>query len=110
MKTRDILPPRLLVFMMVGFIGGCGFWESIGFPDYGTTRADRVCHPFGGCSQGRWVPIESAQADLLDPEVSYQNCAQQADRGREDGWWRRSVARGLEIGECMEDSGFRLKQ
>ena len=110
MRIIDIWQPGLMVLTLVGFLGGCGFWESVGFPDYSTARADRVCHPFGACSQGRWVPIESAQAHSLDPEVSYQSCTQQVDRGRDDGWWKKSVARGLEIGECMEDSGFRLKQ
>ena len=110
MGTKAFWQSRLMIVIMVGFVGGCGFWESIGHPDYGFSRADRVCHPYGGCSQGRWVPIESAQADHLDPEFSYQTCTKQVDRGRDDGWWRGSVTRGLEIGECMKVSGFLLKQ
>lgn len=109
MKRRLILL-GVLVAMMVTSLSGCAIWESNGHPDYQSTRADYLCHPYGNCSGGNWVPLDPLKSDQPETATAYALCTQEIDRGHEDGWWRESVTRGLEIGECMQQLGFRLQE
>ena len=97
------------VFLLVAFfcLGGCGLWDSYLHPDYGPSRADRLCHPYGDCSQGTWVPIDGSSKDST---IAKTQCHEEAYKNHGNGWWGDSVARGLEIGSCMEKKGFTLQQ
>jgi len=97
------------LFLLVVFfwLGGCSIWNSYLQPDYGPTRADRVCHPYGDCSQGTWVAIDGAPKDSIEAKVL---CHEEVGQRYGNGWWNDSVTRGLAIGTCMEKKGFTLQQ
>ena len=88
------------LFLLVAFfwLGGGNFWNSYLHPDYGSFRADRLCHPYGDCSQGTWVAMDGS---VKDPTEAKTQCHEAVEH-HGNGWWDDSVARGLEIGTCME--------
>ena len=88
-------------------LGGCSIWESYSHPDYGSTRADRICHPYGDCMQGVWVSNGWAETD---PAEARLQCIEEVAESHGNGWLKNSVTHGLEIGECMEKRGYTLKQ
>ena len=96
------------LFLLVAFfwLGGCNFWNSYLHPDYGPTRADRLCHPYGDCSQGTWVAVNGSDKDLTEAKTQ----CHEDDRRYGNEWWNDSVARGLEIRSCMEKNGYILQQ
>jgi hypothetical protein len=96
------------LFLLVAFfwVGGCNFWNSYLHPDYGPSRADRLCHPYGDCSQGTWVAMDGS---VKDPTEAKTQC-HEAVQHHGNGWWDDSVSRGLEIGTCMEKKGYILQQ
>ncbi|MCA9460690.1 MAG: hypothetical protein KC590_01035 [Nitrospira sp.] len=97
-----------VVILALG-VGGCAIWESNRHPDYQSTRAAYICHPYGNCYQGQWGPVDSLGTDQPEATVSHSVCRQEIDRGHEeDVWWDKSVTRGLEIETCMLQKGFRL--
>lgn len=100
----------VLVIVIFGCLGGCGIWGSNLHPDHQSTRADYVCHPYGNCSYGHWVPMDLMTTNQPDAMTSYALCTQEIDRGHEHVWWKDSVTRGIDIAECMEQLGFRLQQ
>ena len=106
-KVSDM---RLFVIFLAVGLGGCGVWDSNLHPDYQSTRADYICHPYGDCSYGRWVPVDPKTTDPADAMTSRVFCMQEIDRSHENAWWKDSVTRGVDIGECMEQRGFRLQQ
>lgn len=93
----------LLVFLG---LGGCSLWNGYLAPDYESSRADQLCHPYGQCSQGTWVASEGA---TQDPAVAKVQCQEAVDQRYRNKWWADSVARGLEIGNCMEEKGYTLR-
>lgn len=94
----------VIMLLMTFWLGGCSIWNAYLDPDYKSTRADRLCHPYGECSQGTWVTGTGK-----DATVAKVQCQEAVDRSG-NGWWADSVARGLEIGRCMEKQGFTLQQ
>ena len=106
---RHIIMRLLVVFLAVG-LGGCGVWGFNLQPDHQSTRADYICHPYGDCSYGHWVPVAPGITDPADAMTSRVFCMQEIDRSHENAWWKDSVTRGVNIGECMEQRGFRLQQ
>lgn len=86
---------------------GCSIWESYPHPDYSSSRADRICHPYGDCSQGEWV---SKDGIGMDPAEARRQCVAQVAENHGNGWLKNSVTNGLEVGECMEKKGFVLRQ
>ena len=113
MDSSINLRPRPITYFIAFLalnVGGCGIWESNLHPDYRSTRADYICHPYGDCSSGKWVPMGSWKTEQPEASASHALCAQEIDRGHDNMWWKESVTRGLEIGECMEQLGFRLQQ
>ena len=100
---------RTSLFILAVFflLSGCGIWNAALDPDYKSSRADRLCHPYGECSQGTWV---ADAGTVQDPNVAKRECHETVDRNNGDEWWTESVARGLEIGRCMENKGFILQQ
>jgi hypothetical protein len=86
---------------------GCSIWNSYPHPDYSSSRADRICHPYGDCSQGEWVEKFESGTSSVDAQLE---CIAQIDQSRGNGWWKNSVTHGLEIGECMEKKGYVLRQ
>jgi len=94
----------LLVFL---WLGGCGIWNGYLDPDYESSRADRLCHPYGQCSQGIWIAGEGATQDSAVAKVQ---CQEEVDQRYRNQWWADSVARGLEVGSCMEGKGYTLRQ
>lgn len=92
--------------LMWFLLGGCGIWESYSHPDYDSSRAERICHPYGDCSQGEWVPDDWAEIDSTEARLQ---CVKQVDGRYGNGWFEHSVSHGLEIGECMEKKGFLLR-
>ena len=103
-----IVEEKCLFLLVVFFwLGGCSLWNSYLHPDYKSTRADRLCHPYGDCSQGTWVASDGSAKDSTEAKTQ---CHGEADQSYGNGWWADSVARGLEIGSCMEKKGFSLKQ
>ncbi len=97
----------LLISLSLFFLSGCSIWESYSHPDYGSTRADRICHPYGDCSQGEWVSKDGTGTDATEAQLQ---CVAQVSRSHGNGWWKNSVTHGMEIGECMEKRGYVLKQ
>ena len=107
-KYRAIIQGRCALILLLFFgLGGCSLWNGYVDPNYGSSRADRLCHPYGQCSQGSWVAIEGA---ARDPLVVQAECEKGVDQRYGKDWWENSVARGLEIGTCMEQQGFILRQ
>jgi hypothetical protein len=47
---------------------------------------------------------------LQKTQPAKRQCNGEADQSYGNGWWEDSVARGLEIGACMEKKGFTLQQ
>lgn len=97
------------VFLFVVFFGlsGCSLWNSYLDPDYQSSRAERVCHPYGECLQGTWVAVNESDQDAT---IAKTQCTEAVDQRYGNGWWTDSVARGLEIGKCLESKGYRLQQ
>jgi hypothetical protein len=96
-----------MVGLSLCLLGGCSIWESYPHPDYDSTRADRICHPYGDCSQGEWVSKDGAGTDSAEARLQ---CVAQVTESHGNGWWENSVTHGLEIGECMEKKGYVLRQ
>jgi hypothetical protein len=88
-------------------LGGCGIWESYSHPDYDSSRAERICHPYGDCSQGEWVSNDWAETNSAEARLQ---CVKQVAGRQGNGWYEHSVSHGLEIGECMEKKGYVLRQ
>lgn len=97
----------LVIFLAFLGLGGCGIWNGYLDPDYESSRAERLCHPYGDCSQGTWVAVDGADHNS---KVEKIHCQEVVDQRYGNGWWKNSVTRGLEIGRCMEKKGYRLKQ
>ena len=107
-KHRRMLQGKCIFIVCVFFwFAGCSIWNEDLDPDYKSSRADRLCHPYGQCSQGSWVSIDGT---AKDPILVKTQCDEVVDQRYGNGWWADSVARGLEIGSCMEKHGFRLRQ
>ena len=103
-----IVEGKFLFLLVVFFwLGGCSLWNSYLHPDYKSTRADRLCHPYGDCSHGTWVAIDGSVKDSTEAKAQ---CGEAVSQLHGNGWWENSVARGLEIGACMEKKGFTLQQ
>ena len=89
------------------WLGGCSTWNAYLDQDDDSSRADRLCHPYGECSQGIWV---AGNGSAQDSTVAKTQCQEAVDQHYGNGWWGTSVSRGLEIGNCMEKKGFTLLQ
>lgn len=89
------------------WLGGCSIWNGYLDSDYESSRADRLCHPFGQCSQGIWV---AGDGTVQDSTLAKVQCQEVVDQRYRNEWWADSVARGLEIGSCMEKKGYTLQQ
>ncbi len=98
---------RIVVMCMICLLGGCTIWDSQNDPDYSSSRAERICHPYGNCSQGTWVAKTEGAEDWQGMK---RYCTEAVDKKYESGWWNDSVTRGMEISRCMELHGFTLKQ
>lgn len=96
----------LMVCLSVFLMGGCSIWESYYHPNHGSTRADRLCHPYGDCVQGEWVYNNGYGTD---PAEAHSQCVAQVAEEQGHTWKQGSVTDGLEIGGCMEQRGFVLK-
>jgi hypothetical protein len=79
-------------------------WQQYETPNYGPSRADQVCHPYGFCSQGNWVATSLAQGDSTSASMA---CRDEILEPR-DGWIESSVSVGLEIGRCIRSKGYEL--
>ena len=97
----------LMVCLTVFLMGGCSIWESYPHPDHGSSRADRICHPYGDCVQGKWVSKDGAGTD---PTEARLHCVAEVSQDEGNDWKKNSVTHGLEIGECMEQRGYTLIQ
>ena len=102
-----VLENCLLILLAFFWLGGCSIWNGYLDPDYESSRADRLCHPFGDCSQGNWVAVDGSAKDST---IAKTQCHEAIDQHYRNGWWEDSVARGLEIGRCMENKGYTLQQ
>jgi len=96
----------LFLLAVFFWLGGCSLWNSYLHSDYGSSRADRLCHPYGDCSEGTWVP----DGAIKDSTEAKAECGGAVNQLHGNGWWEDSVARGLEIGTCMKKKGFVLQQ
>ncbi len=96
-----------LIFLVVIWLGGCSIWDANLHPNYESSRADRLCHPYGECSQGTWVAVDGGEQV---PTVVKNQCDELVAQRYGNGEWEDSVAKGLEIGRCMEKKGYRLRQ
>jgi len=90
------------------FLSGCitDIWDRYEHPDYGPTRAEQMCHPYGECTQGRWVGGEGQETD---PREAYYLCDEKYGR-QQNTWLEGTVTQGLEVGRCMRDMGYTLAQ
>lgn len=96
------------LLILLGFLVGCEIWDANLRPDYGSSRAEQVCHPYGECSQGQWIAIVPERTPYPDSFTAHKECTQKIDQSMEALWWEESVTRGLEIGRCMRKLGFQL--
>jgi len=101
-----VLGKYAFVLFVFFWLGGCSVWNAYLDPDYESSRADRLCHPYGQCSQGTWV---AGVGTAEDSTAAKTQCHDALDQ-RYGSWWDNSVARGLEIGRCMEEKGYSLQQ
>jgi hypothetical protein len=97
----------LIAGLSMFLLMGCSIWESYSHPDYSSSRADRICHPYGDCSQGEWVSKFGMETSSVEAQLE---CIEQINQSHGNGWWKNSVTHGMEIGECMEKKGFVLRQ
>jgi hypothetical protein len=98
---------KLFSLFVLFLLGGCSLWNGYLDPDYESSRADRLCHPYGECSQGNWV---AADETAKEATVAKKECQEAVDQRYGNGWWADSVSRGLEIKRCMEGKGYTLQQ
>ena len=89
------------------FLSGCvsDIWDSYVYPDYGFTRADRLCHPYASCSQGRWIQVGKSEIDEI---IDYVTCEDQMLEQYKT-CPLRTVTMGFEVGRCMKGKGYELK-
>jgi hypothetical protein len=108
-KRHMVIAQGKCVFCIFVFfcLSGCGIWNGYVDPDYESSRADRLCHPYGQCTQGTWVANDGT---ANDPLITKTECEKAVDQRYGNGWWGDSVARGLEIGNCMEKHRLTLQQ
>jgi len=97
----------LIIIMGALMLSGCitEIWESYAFPDYGSSRADRLCHPYGNCGQGQWVQTGKSKIDAI---IDYVTCEDQTLEQYKT-WSLRTVTMGFEVGHCMEGKGYELQ-
>ena len=95
----------ILVGTMV--LSGCvaDIWDRYAHPDYGSSRADRLCHPYASCEQGQWIQVGKSEIDAI---IDYVTCENRALE-QYTTWTLRTVTMGLEVGRCMEDKGYELR-
>ncbi len=103
---KIVLGKYAFILIVFFWLGGCSIWNAYLDPDYESSRADRLCHPYGDCSQGTWVGSDGVAQDSTVAKLQCQEAVAQRYRS----WWDDSVARGLEIGRCMQGKGYRLQQ
>ncbi|MEE9232954.1 MAG: hypothetical protein V3U07_05825 [Nitrospirales bacterium] len=107
MSWQEFAGRTFLLILGVVLLNGCSLWESYLHPDYRSSRAERICHPYGDCSQGNWVAADGVGMDSKEAKLE---CIQEVDERQGNGWWKDSVSRGLQIGACMEKKGYSLTQ
>ena len=88
-------------------LSGCvlDIWDRYAYTDYGSTRADRLCHPYGSCEQGQWIQVGKSEIDAI---IDYMTCEDQALQEYKN-WSLRTVTMGFEVGRCMEGKGYDLR-
>ncbi len=96
-----------LLSLVSFLVGGCSIWNAALDPDYQATRAERLCHPYGQCSQGKWVPHNGVEQA---PASAKKQCEEVVAQRYGNAEWEDSVAKGLEVVRCMEKKGYRLQQ
>lgn len=96
-----------LMILVVICLGGCSIWDANLHPNYESSRANRLCHPYGECSQGTWVAVDGGSTDLDEAKMA---CHDVVAHRYGNGEWEESVAKGLETRRCMEKKGYRLQQ
>lgn len=106
-RCREKVLKALMLGLSFFLLNGCTIWESYSHPDYSSTRADRICHPYGDCAQGEWVSKDGIGPDSSEARL---HCVEQLTKSHGNGWWKNSVTHGLEIRECMEKKGYVLRQ
>ena len=109
-ESREEIVPwmwRLLLSLGIMLAGGCSIWDANLDPNYKSSRADRLCHPYGECLQGTWVAVDGFSHDVAEAKMS---CHEVVAQRYGNGEWEESVAKGLEIRRCMEKKGYRLQQ
>ena len=96
-----------MMFMATMALTGCvsEIWERYAYPDYGSSRADRMCHPYGSCEQGQWVQTGKSEIDAI---IDYVSC-EDLTLEQYESWSLRTVTMGFEVGHCMEGKGYQLK-
>jgi hypothetical protein len=97
---------RVYLFLFWVLLPGCiaPIWQQYETPDYSPSRADQICHPYGFCSQGKWLATSLAQEDSTSASMACRDEIRQTG----DGWSESSVSVGLEIGRCMWSKGYEL--
>ena len=95
------------IFLMFFLFSGCSIWNAALDPDYKSSRAERLCHPYGQCSQGTWVAHNGVEQDST---IAKNQCEEVVAQRYGNGEWEESVAKGLEISRCMEKKGYKLQQ
>ena len=93
--------------LMLVFVSGCSVWNSYLDPNYESNRAERLCHPYGECTQGTWIATGGQERSST---LARTECQESVDKDNKNDWWADSVSRGLAINNCMEKKGYRLQQ
>ncbi len=98
---------KALSLLMLILVGGCSVWNSYLDPNYESSRAERLCHPYGECSQGTWIATDGQERSST---LAKTECQELVDKNNKNDWWTDSVSRGLAISHCMEKKGYKLQQ
>ena len=69
MGSRYVVGRIPLYLVLIGslLLAGCLLetWEGLVQDEYTSSRADRICHPYGDCEQGEWVRIGKSESDTF---------------------------------------------
>ena len=89
------------------FLSGCvsNIWDKYAYPNYGSSRSDRLCHPYGSCVQGSWMKVGKSEIDAI---IDYVTCEDQTLE-QYHNWSLQTVTMGFEVGRCMQGKGYELQ-
>jgi len=108
MDCKDTCWGGGIFLLAILVLPGCvsDIWESYAYPDYGASRADRLCHPYASCDHGQWLQVGKSEIEAI---IDYVTCEDQVMEVYRT-WSLQTVTMGFEVGHCMQGKGYELKR